>query len=306
MNKSISFPVSTSRYSEVVLEIYKIKMESQEGCEMKRYLPIGMVLVLVTALVIISGGVSAYGLVQNPVGEIDGAEFSGIKQQSGVEDKNMKILAMRIYNFAGVEMLQLRELADELDWTLTYTPEKKTVIRKKGFSFTLDNDNNLSWTTGATAAEDVGGLLIKDGRTYLSLSKAGELLEQMGEELLLTGLYTDKSVYKKDDNIKVLLCLYNFTSRTMRLNFGSGQRYDLYLLQDKEEIWRWSEDKFFTMALVFKELEPGGGLSYNLDLEFQPDAGEYILGGELATIPEPIDSGEILIKIEEDKESWLK
>ena len=109
-------------------------MESQEGCEMKRYLPIGMVLVLVTALVIISGGVSAYGLVQNPVGEIDGAEFSGIKQQSGVEDKNMKILAMRIYNFAGVEMLQLRELADELDWTLTYTPEKKTVIRKKGFS----------------------------------------------------------------------------------------------------------------------------------------------------------------------------
>ena len=59
----------------------------------------------------------------------------------------------------------------------------------------------------------------------------------------------------------------------MRLNFGSGQRYDLIYYRIRKKSWRWSEDKFFTMALVFKELEPGGGLSYNLDLEFQPDAG---------------------------------
>ena len=72
---------------------------------------------------------------------------------------------------------------------------------------------------------------------------------------------------------------------------------DLYLLQDDEEIWRWSDDKFFTMALVFKELEPGEGLSYDLDLEFQPDTGEYILCGELATIPKRIKLGEHSLRL---------
>ena len=77
-------------------------------------------------------------------------------------------------------------------------------------------------------------------------------MEQMGEEILVAGFYTDRSSYKKDDKITAHMRLYNFTSESIRLNFGSGQRYDLYLLQDDEEIWRWSDDKFSPWPLYLK------------------------------------------------------
>lgn len=268
-----------------------------------RFFSTGMRLFLLISLTVTLAWVPAYGMNQLPAGEMDVYDFSG-KQQSEVEDEKMKIFKMKIYSFAGVEMLQLRELADELGWALDYVPGKKeTIIRKDNFSLSLRGIGSLSmdiWdmVEGEAAGEDAP-LLIKEGRTYLSLRRAGEFLEQMGEEILVAGFYTDRSSYKKDDKITAHMRLYNFTSESIRLNFGSGQRYDLYLLQDDEEIWRWSDDKFFTMALVFKELEPGEGLSYDLDLEFQPDTGEYILGGELATIPERIKLGGAFITFED-------
>ena len=119
----------------------------------------------------------------------------------------------------------------------------------------------------------------------------------MGEGMIITSLYTDQSVYRTDEKITAHLRLYNFTDKSIRLNFGSGQRYDLYLTQGDEELWRWSDDKFCTMALIYKEIEAGESLEYDLELEPGLSPGEYILAGKLATLPEAMELNEVMIEI---------
>lgn len=243
--------------------------------------------IIMVAMLFISvlPAVSIMGFDNDPVVDIDN-HFEE-KQESGVEYKKMKI-----YNYAGVEMIQLRELADELDWTLVYESENREVrIRKGALSYSFSSTDPIS--------EEARSLLIKEGRTYLAMEGVRELLQQLGEELLITGLYTEQSLYKKGEQIRAHLRVYNFTSESIRLNFGSGQRYDLYLQQNNEEIWRWSDGRFFTMALIYKEIEPGENLAYDVEVEMLPIAGEYVLGGELATIPERIKLEEVSVKVED-------
>lgn len=233
------------------------------------------------------------GLEDNPLlgaGGLYIEEYFGKKQEGGVEYKEMKI-----FNYEGLEMIQLRELADELDWTLIYEPAKREIrVRKGPISYSLSTNEDHFLPGGGDRV-----LLIKEGRTYLSLEGVRKLLEHLGEELVLTGLYTGQDLYKKGDNITAHLRLYNYTDEDIRLDFPSGQRYDLYLWQDQQEVWRWSEGKFFTMALIFKEIKAGESLVYDLDLDISLEPGEYILGGELATIPERIKLEEVTLRIVE-------
>lgn len=47
------------------------------------------------------------------------------------------------------------------------------------------------------------------------------------------------------------------------LQFGSGQQYEIIIINDKqEEVYRYSDGKFFTLALVYKDLKPGEGLKW--------------------------------------------
>jgi len=216
-------------------------------------------------------------------GEID--SLISENQNSGVENNKMKI-----YNLAGIEMIQLRDLAEEAGWSLYYDSVKKEIfINNNGQPFSLETLN--------TDSKGEESIIIREGRTYLPIGIVREVLQEMGEGMIITSLYTDQSVYRTDEKITAHLRLYNFTDKSIRLNFGSGQRYDLYLTQGDEELWRWSDDKFFTMALIYKELEAGESLEYDLELEPGLSPGEYILAGKLATLPEAMELNEVMIEI---------
>ncbi|HDP70085.1 MAG TPA: hypothetical protein ENN38_04660 [Actinobacteria bacterium] len=95
-----------------------------------------------------------------------------------------------------------------------------------------------------------------------------------------------KEGFSVGEDVSLKLSIKNTNSNTRVLNFTSGQKYD-FLVEDSSgrEVWRWSYDKSFTMALEEKKLEPGEQLTYEViwpqkDLENkQVLAGDYLVKG---------------------------
>jgi len=204
-------------------------------------------------------------------------------QQTGVESNKMKI-----YKFEDREMLQLRDLAQAYGWSLYYNSPAKEIRLS----------NETSSTILELSGQENYSIELIGGRTYISLEIASELFNRLKEENgLLTSLYTEQREYKPGESITAHIRVYNLSVESIKLDFSSGQRYDLYLLNDNEEIWRWSNGRYFTMALVQKELKPGEKLVYDVEIDADLKEGEYILSGELATISSKIDLNELSIII---------
>ena len=97
---------------------------------------------------------------------------------------------------------------------------------------------------------------------------------------------TDKREYIAGEKIELSIHILNPTSNSIRLDFNSMQRYDFMILKDKEEVWRWSSDKMFAMALGSLVLEPDEERSYREVLETAGIApGEYELAGIITSKP---------------------
>jgi hypothetical protein len=85
-----------------------------------------------------------------------------------------------------------------------------------------------------------------------------------------------------NDRVQFVLQVTNGTEAAVPLEFSSGQSYDFVVVRDNQEIWRWSEGQFFTMALRSESLEPGGTLRF--EDSWTPPAGasgEYTVVGIL-------------------------
>ena len=70
-------------------------------------------------------------------------------------------------------------------------------------------------------------------------------------------LSTDKAVYRPGQPIRITFEVFNHTPTPVRFDFTSSQRYDIVIEdQQGKEIWRWSADRMFTMALGQETLGP--------------------------------------------------
>lgn len=91
---------------------------------------------------------------------------------------------------------------------------------------------------------------------------------------------------------ELALTVTNQSGHPVKLDFRSGQTYDLVISREGEEVWRWSYDRFFTQALRSITMEPGESMSFQETWEGRDNAGntvppgEYETVGILATIPE--------------------
>lgn len=70
-------------------------------------------------------------------------------------------------------------------------------------------------------------------------------------------LETEKDEYEPGEPIEASLTLKNDGSESQKIHFSSGQRYDFVLENNNKEVWRWSSDKVFTMAIGKVTLKPG-------------------------------------------------
>lgn len=208
----------------------------------------------------------------------------------------IKNLNLNITNNNGVDYIPLRQLARELDWGLSYIHESKTVVIHNGRdSFRLSISNG-----------DINGYklnhppIIIKGRTFLNVKTTRVVLKKMSEDLkgMAVSLTTDRNVYRQGDEIVARVKVINLSEEIIKLRYRSGQLYDLYLVKGGQEVWRWSEGKYFTMALIQRELKPGEGLEYEIKVPVTEDleTGYYSLKGILAT-ESPVELPEVRLQI---------
>jgi hypothetical protein len=134
------------------------------------------------------------------------------------------------------------------------------------FPFDIMQEKNMS-----KAKIGLVGTLALIFVTAFSLSEATSLGEKPEENIVVSEelnqglqliLSTDKAAYQSKEPIVIVLTLTNEGLRPIKLTFPSAQKYDFIVRKDKEEIWRWSEDKMFALMLTELTLQPNQSLTY--------------------------------------------
>ena len=228
-------------------------------------------------------------------GEVEKKPMVNINQENS--EKDIQALGIRVKEIEDSKMVGLRQLGDKFDWEFGFSTEDKTVLiygEERQVELNIDkalyNDQELDSKP-----------IITDGRTYISFDLLKKLisdLENIELELLAT-LLPAKTIVEKGEKINTKIELYNISDKEVRINYQSGKLYDLYLMYNKTEVWRWSDGKIFTMALNYKDLQPGEKLQYKEEVPFAEDyeSGQYILSGEIATKTSiPLPEVEIEVK----------
>lgn len=76
------------------------------------------------------------------------------------------------------------------------------------------------------------------------------------------------------------LTVRNRGAEPVALEFNSSQKADVTVLNDGEEIWRWSNGRMFTQALETDHLAPSEQVRYSCTWN-NPSPGEYRVIAEL-------------------------
>ncbi|MCK0472675.1 BsuPI-related putative proteinase inhibitor [Halalkalibacter sp. APA_J-10(15)] len=106
-----------------------------------------------------------------------------------------------------------------------------------------------------------------------------------GEEEVSDWSY-DVEVDQRDDELDVTMTVTNHQENESNLDFSSGQKYEITLRDESgEEVYRYSEGKMFTMAIVIETVSPGESLSFTEKVSLEGlEEGEYELEAELLII----------------------
>jgi hypothetical protein len=116
---------------------------------------------------------------------------------------------------------------------------------------------------------------------------------------------TTKSTYKAGEAVEFVITLTNRSSSDAAIELTSGQMYDVALVgADDVELWRWSDDKMFTMQIGKLRLAAGEERVWRESWNQKTRAGKDLLPGAykiLAYVPtaaQPalVSSGELRIE----------
>ena len=213
------------------------------------------------------------------------------------KDVDLNVLPLNLKESNGEKIVLLRDLGEIYEWNFSYNSEKKevTIYNKSGsYSFKITefllDDPNIS--------ENKKTPIIREGRTYINLDLINPLLAKLNEMKahLVTNLEVESEVIRSGQDFKSWIEVYNISDENLRLHFSSGQLYDLYLRKENELIWQWSDDKYFTMAIQYKELAAGDELIYEETVPGINGPGEYVFTGEIKT-QKTLPLAELMLKV---------
>jgi len=102
----------------------------------------------------------------------------------------------------------------------------------------------------------------------LTKEKAGLNAPPFCAKMVLSGLLIllsiPKYIYRAGDTITLNLFKINLSSQPIKLNYNTGQRYDLKIIYPTgKTLWRWSKNKSFIQALGTVTLDVGQSVVYN-------------------------------------------
>ena len=111
-------------------------------------------------------------------------------------------------------------------------------------------------------------------------------------------MMTNKINYSVGEPIMIALKIFNYTEEDITFHFNTSQRYD-FIIEDEEgnEVWRWSEDKMFTMVLGEEILGPTNAeVIYTAEYKDRLSSGYYKFTGFFIA-QEKAMSGSIIIEV---------
>ena len=80
--------------------------------------------------------------------------------------------------------------------------------------------------------------------------------------------------------VRLVLELKNLSDETLNFNFSSGKQYDFEVDNaDKQMVWSWSQDKFFTQALSTLTLGPKETVKFAQNWDQKDNAGRQVPAG---------------------------
>lgn len=98
--------------------------------------------------------------------------------------------------------------------------------------------------------------------------------------------FETKGNYKiKDGKVVFDFELINHYTEEKQLHFSSGQQFEVVVISDDgKEVYRYSDGKFFTMALVYKDIKPGESLKWQDEWVLTNKEGEKLSAGEYTAV----------------------
>jgi len=195
------------------------------------------------------------------------------------------------------EELEARYSEDELDCPAAMPPEPVEEGEEE-VSFYLGEmefaGEELYQGPVVDGDEDEGEIFIGPELTRLLVR------ELRAEEVKYAAwLEADDTFYRSGDEVNVDIMVWNLSGREQKLEFSTGQLYDIILFKNGWEEWRWSDGRAFTMAIETRRLEPGDYLSWqeSFTLSAELESGDYMLTGAVVSRDEiPLNSLPIEIR----------
>ncbi len=92
-------------------------------------------------------------------------------------------------------------------------------------------------------------------------------------------LATDRRQYRRGEVVAITFTKCNVSTRTITLNYTTGQRFDVVALQNGRVVWRWSDDRFFTQVRGREVLRPGACRTYTASWDLRNRQGNFVAPG---------------------------
>ncbi len=91
---------------------------------------------------------------------------------------------------------------------------------------------------------------------------------------------TDCASYQRGDRVNITFTKCNVSGSTVRLRYNTSQRYDFVVLRNGREVWRWSDDRFFTQADGTEVLQPRDCRTYRATWDLRNNQGNFVSPGD--------------------------
>jgi hypothetical protein len=103
----------------------------------------------------------------------------------------------------------------------------------------------------------------------LEHAKVGSMtLPNQGGIELSAQFPSEPIILNQQQSVAASITLVNHSDETIRLDFTSGQTFEIYLYDDNDQlVTLWSKDRMFTQALHSIEIKPGGAERFGGELE---------------------------------------
>ncbi|MFW6007427.1 MAG: BsuPI-related putative proteinase inhibitor [Halanaerobiales bacterium] len=265
-------------------------------------------------ILILTAGFLIGSTLMVAAGESNDETSENMETEAAAEDnEEISSINLEVQEVEDTRVVLLKELVEQYELSLFFNSSRKRVWiyddNNNIMSFFIGKEGDTNDTDVFNDNENNYFSVIKNDRTYIELKMINQILEELEQktvELVTDMELQDNNRISREKEKIVNLSIYNITGEPVTLSYGSGKLFDLWILKPdtEEELWRWSDGRFFTMAIHSKEIEPADKIEQELEILIEEDddinPGEYLLTGEIATRePSPMELEVIEIEIEE-------